>query len=267
MQELRERLVFGCCSLSANNTKKRALEILKFARDLGIKYFDTAPLYSKGYSELLLGIAFENDIEVNIMNKIGKYSVPKTLIPSKFALPLNFLKKSLLSKRNNNYSNQKKVIYLDNYNENHFKKQIINSNKKLNGIKIEGILFHEINPYNIDLKLTENIKEYLKLFNINKLGYAGIIPKEFLENPIPEWMEIIQTEIPIGLNKFEKNKLFNMIEKNPDKEFRFFNIFQKNINERMYEGRNILKEFKNTKIIFQTTSFNRLKSNFEFFIK
>ena len=28
---------------------------------------------------------------------------------------------------------------------------------------------------------------------------------------------------PITLS--EKNKLFNMIEKNPDKEFRFFNIF------------------------------------------
>ena len=226
MQELRERLVFGCCSLSANNTKKRALKILKFARNLGFKFFDTAPLYSKGYSELLLGSAFKNDIEVNIMNKIGKYSVPKTLIPSKFALPLNSLKKSLLPKRNNNYSDQKKLLYLDNDYENHFKKQIINSNKKLNGINIEGILFHEINPYNIELKLIENIKEYLNLFNINKLGYAGIMPKEFLENSIPEWMEIIQIEIPMGLNKFEKNKLFNMIKKNIWNISKiFFNIY------------------------------------------
>ena len=99
MSELSDRLVFGCCSLSANKTKKKALEILRFARSLGLRYFDTAPLYSRGYSELLLGKAFRDDIEVNIMNKIGKYYIPKTIIPSSFALPLNFLKKTLLIKK------------------------------------------------------------------------------------------------------------------------------------------------------------------------
>ena len=83
MLKLSDRLVFGCCSLSANNTKQRALEILRFARNLGFKYFDTAPLYSKGYSELLLGSAFKNDIEVNVMNKVGRYSIPE-LRPFKF---------------------------------------------------------------------------------------------------------------------------------------------------------------------------------------
>lgn len=55
------------------------------------------------------------------MNKIVKYSVPKILIPSKFALPLNYLKKVF-------YQTEiiiiviKKLIYLDNDYEKHFKK-------------------------------------------------------------------------------------------------------------------------------------------------
>ena len=159
--------------------------ILRFARSLGLRYFDTAPLYSRGYSELLLGQAFRDDIEINIMNKIGKYYIPKTIIPSTFALPLNFLMKTLLNKKNNNPIYKKEEFYLDIDYERHFKNQILSSKKKLNGINIEGILFHEINPYKIDLELIESIARFLKLLNVKKLGYAGIMPKEFLEVPLP----------------------------------------------------------------------------------
>ena len=269
MSELSDRLVFGCCSLSANKTKKKALEILRFARSLGLRYFDTAPLYSRGYSELLLGKAFRDDIEVNIMNKIGKYYIPKTIMPSSFALPLNFLKKTLLSKNNNNNIYKKEEFLLDIDYETHFKNQIFTSNKKLNGINIDGILFHEINPYKLDLKLIESITRYLNSLNIKRLGYAGKMPKEFLQDSLPGWMRIIQLEIPLDLSKKDKNKFFKLIEKHPEKEFRFFNIFKPgfDINKRMNEAKDILREFKNTKIIFQTTSFKRLKANFEFFIK
>jgi len=41
-------------------------------------------------------------------------------------------------------------------------------------------LFHEINPYKLDLKLIESITRYLNSLNIKRLGYAGKMPKEFL---------------------------------------------------------------------------------------
>ena len=82
-------------------------------------------------------------------------------------------------------------------------------------------------------------------------------------------MGIIQLEIPLDLRIKDQNKFFKLIEKHPEKEFRFCNIFKPgfDINKRMNEAKDILREFKNTKIIFQTTSFKRLKANFEFFIK
>ena len=100
-----ERLVFGCCSLSANKSKKRAIKILKYANSLGIKEFDTAPLYSKGYSELILGEAFKDYKKVNVTTKIGNYDIPKTIIPSSIAIPLNNFKKKL-KLENKTLSNQ-----------------------------------------------------------------------------------------------------------------------------------------------------------------
>ena len=78
-------------------------------------------------------------------------------------------------------------------------------------------MFHEINPYKLDLKLIESITRYLNSLNVKRLGYAGIMPKEFLEVPLPGWMGIIQLEIPLDLRIKDKNKFFKLIEKHPEK--------------------------------------------------
>ena len=49
------RLIFGCNSLTTTSNNKIAEEIIKIAVDNGIRNFDTAPSYGKGYSEILLG--------------------------------------------------------------------------------------------------------------------------------------------------------------------------------------------------------------------
>ena len=126
-----ERLVFGCCSLSANKSKKRAIKILKYAESLGIKEFDTAPLYSKGYSELILGEAFKDNKGVNVTTKIGNYDVAKTIIPSSIAIPLNnFIKKFKFE--NKNLSTQLSYLKQTTNYEHHFERQIQSSQKKLN---------------------------------------------------------------------------------------------------------------------------------------
>ena len=92
MNNYSDRLIFGCCNLSANKTKSKALKILNFAKKLGFKYFDTAPLYSQGYSELLIGEAFQCKKDIKVITKVGYYEIPKIYIPSLLALPLNQLK-------------------------------------------------------------------------------------------------------------------------------------------------------------------------------
>ena len=102
--------------------------------------------------------------------------------------------------------------------------------------------------------------------NIKKLGYAGQFDCDLTELNIPNWMKILQIEIPIGLNKTNEYKIFKLIEKNEDKEFRFYNIFKekKLIDKRMRGAKKILNDFPNTKIIFQTKSIKRLENNFYF---
>ena len=57
--------------------EEKALETLESAWKNGIRYFDTAPLYSKGYSELLLSEAFKYKKNIKVITKVGYYSIPK----------------------------------------------------------------------------------------------------------------------------------------------------------------------------------------------
>jgi hypothetical protein len=260
-----ERLVFGCCSLSANKSKERAIKILKYAESLGIKEFDTAPLYSKGYSELILGEAFKDNKDLNVTTKIGNYDIAKTIIPSSIAIPMNnFIKK--FKSESKNISNQINYLKQTTNYDYHFKKQIKSSQKKLNGINIKGILLHEINPYKIDEQIIKNLVIFLRNQNIKNLGYAGYMYPEFFDIEIPKWVKILQLMIPYENNIYEE-KILYLLEKYSNIEFRFFNIFS-GINPSGFKinyGKKILKDFPNTKIIFQTTSHERLKENFNFF--
>ena len=268
MYAYKRRLVFGCCSLSSNKTKKRALKVLKLAENLGLKNFDTAPLYSKGYSELLIGEAFKGNKEINVTTKIGAYKVPKTITPASIALPLNNIKNyfRINNSKNRNLLNDINKLKKDFDYYSLFKKQIKNSKSKLKGVNIDSILLHEINPLKVDTEIIENLRLYLNNENINKFGYAGNLHSEIFELQIPNWIKILQLTLPYE-NKKYKEKIFYLLEKYSNIEFRFFNVFSEieDKENSMSYAKKILKDFPNTKIIFQTTSQERLKYNFDFF--
>ena len=102
--------------------------------------------------------------------------------------------------------------------------------------------------------------------NINKFGYAGNLHSEIFELQIPNWIKILQLTLPYE-NKKYKEKIFYLLEKYSNIEFRFFNVFSEieDKENSMSYAKKILKDFPNTKIIFQTTSQERLKYNFDFF--
>ena len=262
-----ERLIFGCCNLSANKTKKKALAMLNYAEKLGFRFFDTAPLYSRGYSELLIGEAFNLKKDIKVITKVGNYSIPKIYVPASIALPLNSIKNNLKLWK---YKKSKNVSQIPENNftfKDNFINQVKNSRKNLNYLNIEGILFHEINPFKLNNNQVEELNIYLNNQNINKLGYAGKFHKELTELNLPNWMKILQLEIPLELNETNEFKILKLIDKNKDIEFRFFNIFKekKLIDKRMNAAKKILNDFPNTKIIFQTKSLKRLENNFLFF--
>ena len=214
MNNYSERLIFGCCNLSANKTKKKALEILNYAKNLGIKYFDNAHLYSRGYSELLLGEAFKYKKDVRVITKVGAYSIPKIYIPSSIALPLNTIKNSLKLRKNRKLK-KVSISSKDNLFFNHnFINQVKNSRKNLKDLIIEGILIHEINPFKLNNNQVEKLNIYLNNLNIKRLGYAGKYHKDLNDLNMPNWMKILQLEIPIVLNQTTEYEILKLIENN-----------------------------------------------------
>ena len=53
-----DRLGFGCVAHAGLASPRQARDLLEGVLDLGIRHFDTAPVYGRGYSERLLPGAF-----------------------------------------------------------------------------------------------------------------------------------------------------------------------------------------------------------------
>lgn len=62
---------FGCGTLTGRATFRQAAALVEAALDLGIRYFDTAPLYGMGTSEEVLGAVIGNAKDVIIATKVG----------------------------------------------------------------------------------------------------------------------------------------------------------------------------------------------------
>jgi aryl-alcohol dehydrogenase-like predicted oxidoreductase len=90
------RLVFGCASLSTLSSRREVFRLLDTALALGIRHFDTARGYGRGFSEKLLGEFLRaNRPDVRVTTKVGMGLTNTSRIPTPFALRLNRLAKSL----------------------------------------------------------------------------------------------------------------------------------------------------------------------------
>jgi aryl-alcohol dehydrogenase-like predicted oxidoreductase len=99
LTEIANHIGFGCVGLSAQSTIKAAYHLLDTAYDQGIRFFDTAPLYGNGYSEVILGNFIRNKRnEVTITTKFGLGNNKIPFVPGFVALPLNRLRKRLTKK-------------------------------------------------------------------------------------------------------------------------------------------------------------------------
>ena len=89
-----QSLGFGTASLSSMRSQFEVMQLLNAAYKEGIRHFDTALLYGRGYSEKLLGsFAKDKRTSLQIATKFGLgISKPIRLSPH-FALPLNYYRK------------------------------------------------------------------------------------------------------------------------------------------------------------------------------
>lgn len=85
---------FGCVSLAVGKSLNHSISVLEKAYEHGIYYFDTAPIYSKGYSEKIVGLFARNKrSKIHIASKFGLGEPMNTLLPVSFAMFLNKQKK------------------------------------------------------------------------------------------------------------------------------------------------------------------------------
>lgn len=97
---IHNHLGFGCVALASQKTLKDALNLLELAYASGIVYYDTAPLYSKGYSECILGKFQKNKREQLIITTKFGLGQMKPLLPTDLALRLKYLLKGKLPSKN-----------------------------------------------------------------------------------------------------------------------------------------------------------------------
>jgi len=90
------QLGFGGASLSSMPSQYAVTKLLNIAYRNGITHFDTAPLYGRGYSEMLIGSFIKNKRQhVTITTKFGLGNTETGKLPPVLALPLNYWNKKL----------------------------------------------------------------------------------------------------------------------------------------------------------------------------
>lgn len=91
-----DRLGFGCVALAGLASPRRARDLLEGVLELGIRHFDTAPVYGRGYSERLLGDFLRGRRhQVSIATKFGLPSGRAPRLPVGLAMRLNALRRRL----------------------------------------------------------------------------------------------------------------------------------------------------------------------------
>lgn len=169
-----EKIGFGCGKLSLMPTLKSALYILDAALDNGINYFDTAPLYGRGYSEKILGKFSEKKRQkVIIATKVGLNPQKEYNLSASVALPLNYLKKNLKKSHSVAAIYTAAALPFRSISKEYVKTSFEKSLRNLKTDYIDNYFLHEAVPS----FLTEDALMYLvQLKNagyINKLGLAA----------------------------------------------------------------------------------------------
>lgn len=210
------KLGFGGAALTSMGSLREIMKILDFAYHKGITHFDTAPLYGKGYSEIIYGkfiIDKRENITITTKFGLGEDNKPKEklLSPLLFA---NYWSKRIISKKNTNTAtpvnqglNHRKI------EKKEIELSFIRSIKNLNTSYIDYFLLHE----GIPSFLTDEAFQYLmnlkKNGDILKLGIATNINSmiNLQESEISQW-DVLQYE---GYD-FEKKEILKA--RFPEKE-------------------------------------------------
>ncbi len=264
------QIIFGGVSIATLSRRKKAHELIKHILKRGIRNFDTAPLYSLGYSERLLGQLLKGVSGIKLTSKFGGlgYPDPKTNLPLKVVMPLNYLRRKFLTNKKL-IQNQKKAEQTINTKNINSIEAIINpfneSLRRLQMKHIDTYLLHEILPFDLPSDWEKTLLDLKKSGLLKQIGYGGGFSEELFSSRLPSWISIIQIPFPLRNSK-KQDYLRNWLALNPTKEIRFYGLFQNGVDPAQISLANqFLDDFSNTKIVFSCRSKERFDSNLKMF--
>jgi aryl-alcohol dehydrogenase-like predicted oxidoreductase len=267
MVECNKQLGFGGASLTSLFSLRESLRLLNHAFYSGITHFDTAPLYGRGYSEIILGkFARGKRTKISITTKFGLGSVNDTRFPISIAMPLNYFKKKLSKsvdeklKIDEHLVEIPKRVITKQEVENSFNLSI----SRLNTDFLDYYLLHEGIPF----MLTDEALQFLLLLVqkgcVKKIGLAtnSNIIRTLDANCLKNWSVL----------QYEFNEYYpqDLIGKYPDK-LHIFHSCLKNISGSsvyMNAGKILALAAKQNpcgKILFSTRRIDVLRKNVENF--
>mgnify|MGYP001437645939 CR=1 FL=1 len=264
------QIIFGGVSIATLSRRKKAYELISYILKRGIRSFDTAPLYSLGYSELLLGQLLKGISGIKLTSKFGGlgYPNPKANLPTKLVMPLNYLRRYLLANKKliQNQIKTEEVLNRKNINS---KEAIINpfneSLKRLQKKNIESYLLHEIIPFDLPCDWEQTLLDLKNSGLVKQIGYGGGFSEELFNRKLPSWLTIMQIPFPLRNTK-KQNSLRKWLDLNPTKEIRFYGLFQNGVDSTQISlAKEFLDDFSNTKILFSCRSKERFDSNLKMF--
>jgi aryl-alcohol dehydrogenase-like predicted oxidoreductase len=201
MKNVSDLLGFGCASLSSMRTSYEVQILLNCAYNLGIRHFDTAPLYGNGYSELLLGSFIKNKrSQITVTTKFGLGGQGYTPIPPSAALPLNYFKKKFSSKQTGkivtpDLKETNPVIPHRSITHTQIEEGLNASLRRLKSGYIDYYLLHEGIPSFLTDEALKYLEQKIKDGVIHKVGiasnYSSVLP---LASQLADFWEVVQYE-------------------------------------------------------------------------
>lgn len=178
-ESIENKIGFGCVKLSACRSESQAIRTLTAAFDGGVRWFDTAPLYGQGYSEIILGkflrrLSATDRLEVSIATKFGLGPLQTPTIPSFLALPINHLRRKVNSRSSSKEAttgapNFQPIAYRA-ISKKSVELQLYGSLERLGVERIGAYLGHECLPSFIEPDVTMLLQRLKREGKIQRLG-------------------------------------------------------------------------------------------------
>jgi aryl-alcohol dehydrogenase-like predicted oxidoreductase len=164
MNSLIKNIGFGGASLTSMQSLNEVIALLDLSYDLGIRHFDTAPVYGNGYSEVIYGKFLKGKRNnVFLVSKFGLGNSSK-LFPlfTSLLIRLNYIRRQFASA--DDLKNHINSSVLKNFTAKIGAKPLIHSiESSLKSLKtdhLNALMLHEALPVNLT---DESIYELLKL--------------------------------------------------------------------------------------------------------